>query len=180
MNGWFDKWINTTNLVFLNKYKQLHSLFFIILSWVIINLHSFKYSWSLNNTCLNCAGPLISRIFFFCEYIPVFSICRSLNYLVWEKVCVSLEITVCGIKGTRVWVLILSKPFQPPALGWVIYHVLCFWGRDGSTWIWFAIHSAYCCHSNLSNIFICSCHSLKLKMDEWHVTSSGYSSILFS
>ena len=51
----------------------------------------------------------------------------------WGKVCVWLEITICEIKRTRVWVLILSKLFQLPAFGWVIYQFICFWGRDNSS-----------------------------------------------
>ena len=50
----------------------------------------------------------------------------------WGKICIWLAIAICGIKRTRVWVLILSKLFQLPALGWVIYQFICFWSRDNS------------------------------------------------
>ena len=39
----------------------------------------------------------------------------------WGKVCVQLEIMLCGIS----WVLMPSKLLQLPALGWVIYQLLC-------------------------------------------------------
>ena len=44
-------------------------------------------------------------------------------------VCFQLEITMCGINKTRVWVLILSKRFQLPTRGWVIEQLL-FWGAE--------------------------------------------------
>ena len=49
----------------------------------------------------------------------------SLNQLSVRKVYVQLEITICGIKRTRVWVLIRFKLFLLPALQWVIYQFLC-------------------------------------------------------
>ena len=50
----------------------------------------------------------------------------------WGKDCIWLAIAICGIRRTRVWVLILSKPFQLPVLEWVIHPFICFWSRDNS------------------------------------------------
>ena len=38
-----------------------------------------------------------------------------------------------------VWVLILSRLFQLPTLGWIIYQLVCFWGRDSSRWIFHSV-----------------------------------------
>ena len=60
------------------------------------------------------------------------------------KVCVRLESPICGITRARVWVLILSGLFQLPALGWVIYQFLCFWGSESRMWI-FDCAGGQCC-----------------------------------
>ena len=54
-----------------------------------------------------------------------------------------LEITMYGIKRPGVWVLILSKLFQLPALGRVIYQFFCFRGRDSKTQI-FLLEEGMC------------------------------------
>ena len=76
--------------------------------------HTFKLCWSTYRS-------------FPVNTVPVFSFHRSLNWLKWGRVCVWLEITVCGIKRTRVWVLILSKLFQLHP--WVSHFSVRFWGR---------------------------------------------------
>ena len=90
-----------------------------------------QYSWPLNNTILNCPGPLLHGVFSK-NIVLVFSLYRSLST---GTLCVWLEIIICGIKRTRIWVLILSRLFQHPALKWVIHQFLCFCGRDSSAWI---------------------------------------------
>ena len=88
------------------------------------------YNLPLNNAGLNRESSLICG-FFFNKYNTCIFILQVFNS-VWGKVCVRLEIIICRIKRTAGWVLILSKRFQLPGLGWVIYQFLCFWGRDRS------------------------------------------------
>ena len=76
-------------------------------------------------------------IFFSISIVPVFSFYRSLNVL--GKVWVPLENTLRRTTRTRIWVLILSKLFQLPALGWVIYQFLCFQGRENSMQIFHSL-----------------------------------------
>ena len=76
---------------------------------VCVCIHICTYSSPLNNMTLNCEAPLI-RGFFPTNTVLVFSLYKSLKF-VW------LEITVCGTKRIRVWVLILCKLFQFLPLG---------------------------------------------------------------
>ena len=83
-----------------------------------------NYSWPLNNMELNRMGPIIHGNFFSINILFIFSFYRSLN---WVRVCVQLEITITEIKGTRVWVLILSELFT--AVGESFMNFFFFWGR---------------------------------------------------
>ena len=66
----------------------------------------------------------------------------------WTEVTVgrslcSITISKDWIKRTKVWILLLCKLFQLPALRAVIYGLFCFWGRDSSMCIftlWWGLH----------------------------------------
>ena len=78
----------------------------------------------MNNICLNWSGLLI--LGYFSNIVTcIFILCIFMR--------IKFVFIIYGIKRSRVWVLILSKLF--PAFGWVIYHFLCFWGKDSITWI---------------------------------------------
>ena len=83
-----------------------------------------NYSWPLNNMELNCMGPIIHGNFFSINILFIFLFYRSLH---WVRVCVQLEITITEIKGTRVWVLILSELFTE--VGESFMNFFIFWGR---------------------------------------------------
>lgn len=88
-----------------------------------------NYSWPLNNMELNLLLNIsifsfwsnYTWKFFWINILFIFSFYRSLH---WVRVCVQLEITITEIKGTRVWVLILTELFTE--VGWVIYEFLHF------------------------------------------------------
>ena len=72
------------------------------------------YRWPLKQV-LTVWAHLHEDFFFSVNIAAVFSFYRSLtNWLWWGEVYVWLEITICGIKRTRVWVLILET-IQLPA-----------------------------------------------------------------
>ena len=57
------------------------------LSYAIYHIKSLVdgyYSWPLNNTGLNWAGPLKRQIFFFMKYYSTYTICSWLNPLTTE------------------------------------------------------------------------------------------------
>lgn len=87
--------------------------------WEVVEF--WIHGWPSNSPSFYCMGLLLICTFFSINIVPGFSFCTSLS--VGESWCL---ITACGIKRLRVWVLILSRLFQFPALGWATNQSLVF------------------------------------------------------